>query len=57
MWRGGDHWYDVHLARAAHWDDAPYSSKTSGSVFTNINTKQHGVEVRSTGILRTRSCC
>ena len=45
MWRGGDHWYDIHLAHARNWSWAPYNSSLSGSVFTNIDTRQHGVEV------------
>ena len=32
MWRGGDHWYDVHLAHSSDWATGPYNSSLSGSV-------------------------
>ena len=44
MWRGGDHWYDVHLAYSSIWSRGPYQSSLTGSCFTNINTQRHGVE-------------
>lgn len=44
MWRGGDHWYDVHLASSPNWAAGPYNSSLSGSCFTNIDTKRRGVE-------------
>ena len=44
MWRGGDHWYDIHLAHSEQWDKAPYSSKMAGSCFTNIDMQKHGAE-------------
>lgn len=44
MWRGGDHWYDVHLAHSSNWSRGPYQSSLAGSCFTNINTQHHGVE-------------
>lgn len=44
MWRGGDHWYDIHLAQASNWSAGPYKSQMKGSVLSNIDTRQHGVE-------------
>ena len=44
MWRGGDAWYHVHLARAANWSDVPYdlADTGTGTIFPGLD--RHGIE-------------
>lgn len=50
MWRGGDAWLHVHLARSARWDVTPYAfcanqtdpDRCSGTLFPGLD--RHGIE-------------
>ena len=42
MWRGGDAWFHVHLARAQSWDAVPYAYNGSGTIFPGFD--HHGIE-------------
>ena len=42
MWRGGDAWYHVHLARTSSWRDAPYKYNGTGTIFPGFD--RHGIE-------------
>ena len=45
MWRGGDYWYDVHLAHAANFSEPKYNSSVTGSIFdSSMDAKSHGTE-------------
>ena len=41
MWRGGDAWFHVHLARAQLWNE-PYSYSRTGTIFPGWD--RHGIE-------------
>ena len=41
MWRGGDEWYHVHLARAASWKGG-YGFNGTGTIFPGFD--HHGIE-------------
>ena len=48
MWRGGDDWFHVHLARSVHWDSFPYdygpggTDHANGTIFPGFDS--HGIE-------------
>ena len=50
MWRGGDAWFHVHLARSTRWDVTPYAfcanqtdpDRCSGTLFPGLD--RHGIE-------------